>query len=151
MKKRVIALIIMTAVAALSFGACKKSEKREESRDGQVLSGDYVASVQDDGQPGEAEETVAPEVSETDPAETTAEAVAFPTGIPLNEPEYVEWSESILYEVIADCISWSGNDVQTSGGDLYEGMVVNGVATDGYYVILDDQRVVEASNLQILE
>ena len=56
-----------------------------------------------------------------------------------------------MYEVIEDCITWSGNDVQTSGGDLVQGSIVNGVATDGNYIILDDQRVVEASHLEIFQ
>lgn len=78
-------------------------------------------------------------------------ADAFPTGVPLNEDEYEEFSEPVMYEVIEDCITWSGNDVQTSGGDLVQGSIVNGVATDGTYIILDDQRVVEASHLELFE
>ena len=56
-----------------------------------------------------------------------------------------------MYEVIEDCITWSGNDVQTSGGDLVQGSIVTAVATDGNYLILDDQRVVESSHLQVFQ
>ena len=76
---------------------------------------------------------------------------AFPTGVPLNESNYQEFTEPKTYEVIEDCITWSGNDVQTSGGDLVQGSLVTGVATDGTYLILDDQRVVELTHVQLFE
>ena len=108
-----------------------------------------------------AAETEAPVVVETSaPTEEVLAPIiggenqtadAFPTGVPLNEDEYEEFSEPVMYEVIEDCITWSGNDVQTSGGDLVQGSIVNGVATDGTYIILDDQRVVEASHLELFE
>ena len=100
--------------------------------------------------PVQTEEPLAPIIA-GDSQSADAGTGAFPTGAPLNQDNYTEFSEPVMYEVTEDCITWSGNDLQTSGGDLVQGSLVSGVATDGTYLILDDQRVVELSHLTVFE
>ena len=136
MKKTIIASIILAA--ALAVAGCGSNEAAEtQAPDAQV-------PVVETQVPAASETGLAPDVA----GEGQADPNAFPTGIPLNEDNYSEFDEPVMYEVIEDCVTWSGNDVQTSGGDLVQGSIVSAVATDGNYLILDDQRVVEASHLQ---
>ncbi len=142
MKKTIIASIILAA--ALAVAGCGSNEAAEtQAPDAQV-------PVVETQAPAASETGLAPEVA----GEGQADPNAFPTGIPLNEDNYAEFLDEsgnpqpVMYEVIEDCITWSGNDVQTSGGDLVQGSIVSAVATDGNYLILDDERVVEASHLQ---
>lgn len=138
MKKTVLAALLMTAVIALAgCGSDKPAETEAVSEDPVVVQQTQQAS------------DLAPVIASN---ETTAPAApAFPTGIPLDQDAYQEFSEPAMYEVIEDCVTWSGNDVQTSGGDLVQGSLVTGVASDGYYLILDDQRVVELTHVQLFE
>lgn len=137
MKKTVILTVALIAAAAIA--GCG-SEEAVETTAAETMAPVAVETA------APTEEALAPVI-----AGDTQNADAFPTGVPLAEDDYTEFSEPVMYEVIEDCITWSGNDVQTSGGDLVQGSIVNGVATDGNYIILDDQRVVEASHLQLFE
>lgn len=140
MKKHLIAIMSLAAVIALAGCGSSDSEQTESAS----APDNTAALVQETVSGGD--EALASVSGEEVPAEA-----AFPTGVPLNQDAYVEFDEPKMYEVTEDCISWSGNDVQTSGGDLYQGSVVTVVASDGNYLILDDQRVVEASHLQLFE
>jgi len=140
MKKTIILTVALIAAAAIA--GCG-SEEATETTAAETMAPVVVETA------APTEEVLAPIIGGTVAGgENTG---AFPTGVPLDEDEYTEFSEPVMYEVIEDCITWSGNDVQTSGGDLVQGSIVNGVATDGNYIILDDQRVVEASHLQLFE
>lgn len=139
MKKTVILTIALIAAAAVA--GCGGNEAAETS----AAETEATAAVETSAP---TEEVLAPIIAGENGQATSD---AFPTGVPLDEDEYTEFSEPVMYEVLEDCITWSGNDVQTSGGDLVQGSIVNGVATDGTYLILDDQRVVELSHLQLFE
>ena len=139
MKKTIILTVAIIAAAAVA--GCSGEEAAETS----AVETEAPAVVET---AAPTEEVLAPIIA----GDTqTGNADAFPTGVPLDEDSYTEFSEPVMYEVIEDCITWSGNDVQTSGGDLVQGSIVNAVAEDGNYLILDDQRVVEASHLQLFE
>ena len=143
MKKTLIASIVLAAAVAVAGCGSKDAEETSESV---VETQAQVAETQAQV----TEEALAPIIGGE--VEGGAAADAFPTGIPLNQDAYTDFSENpVMYEVIEDCITWSGNDVQTSGGDLVAGSIVSVVASDGNYLILDDQRVVEASHLQLFE
>ena len=138
MKKTIILTVAIIAAAAIA--GCAGEEAVE------TTAVETQAPVVETAAP--TEEVLAPILA----GDTqSGDANAFPTGVPLDEDSYAEFSEPVMYEVIEDCHTWSGNDVQTSGGDLVQGSIVNGVATDGNYIILDDQRVVEISHLQMFE
>ena len=137
MKRSII--LTMALIGAVAVAACGSNEP-EETVAVETLAPVVVETA------APTEEVLAPVIA----GDTQAQN-AFPTGVPLNEGAYTEFTEPVMYEVIEDCITWSGNDVQTSGGDLVQGSIVNGVATDGNYLILDDQRVVELSHLQLFE
>jgi len=92
----------------------------------------------------ETEAPLAPVIAET---ETASEAAA----IPLNEEAYNEFDEPVMYEVLEDCTAWTDNGLQEVSRTVPAGSIVNGVATDGYYLILDDQEVIELSHLQIFQ
>ncbi len=141
MKKYLIAIMSLAAVIALAGCGSSDSEQTESAS-----ALDNTAALVQETVSGGDEALASVNGGEEVPAEA-----AFPTGVPLNQDAYVEFDEPKMYEVTEDCISWSGNDVQTSGGDLYQGSVVTVVASDGNYLILDDQRVVEASHLQLFE
>lgn len=138
MKRKI--LLTMAIMAAVAVAGCG-GDAAETSE-----AVDTQAPVVETQAPAPTEEPLAPIIA----GDTQAPAgeAAFPTGVPLNQDAYVEFSEPVMYEVIEDCITWSGNDVQTSGGDLVAGSIVTAVAEDGNYLILDDQRVVERSHLQ---
>lgn len=127
MKKRNIVALLIAFTMALSVASCSKDEPQESSE-------------------APVETTAA--VAETTVADET---VAFPTGIPLNQAEYVEFESPIAYNVIHDADAYTDNSVQTYARTYYEGSMVIGVATDGYYVILDDGSVVVASNLEAMQ
>ena len=135
-RKILLAMAIMAAIAVAGCG----NDTAETSEAAQTQA--PVAQTQ----AAPTEEPLAPIIA-GDTQAATGET-AFPTGVPLDQDAYVEFSEPVMYEVIEDCITWSGNDVQTSGGDLVAGSIVTAVAEDGNYLILDDQRVVESSHLQ---
>jgi hypothetical protein len=139
MKKTVLATIILAAAVAVA--GCGKDAEETEA----VV--ETPAPVVETQAPAQTEEPLAPIIA----GDTQAAAAAFPTGAPLNQDNYSEFAEPVMYEVIEDCITWSGNDLQTSGGDLVQGSLVSGVATDGTYLILDDQRVVELSHGSVFE
>lgn len=141
MKKTIIASIILAA--ALAVAGCASEEAQETQ-----APVDPQAAVVETQAPAASEDALAPVIAGE---EGQADPNAFPTGIPLDEDSYSEFDEPVMYEVLEDCITWSGNDVQTSGGDLVAGSIVTAVASDGNYLILDDQRVVEASHLQIFQ
>ena len=143
MKKTLLASVVLAAaVAVAGCGAAAEETEAVETQ----------APVVETQAPAQTEEPLAPIIGgqETGEADPNAPA-AFPTGVPLNQDAYTEFDEPKMYEVLEDCITWSGNDVQTSGGDLVQGSLVTGVATDGNYLILDDQRVVELSHVQLFE
>ena len=147
MKKKI--LLTMAIVAAIAVAGCG-GDTAETSE-----AAETQAPVAQTEAAAPTEEPLAPIIA-GDTQAAAGEAAdagtgAFPTGVPLNQDAYTEFSEPVMYEVIEDCITWSGNDVQTSGGDLVQGSIVNAVAEDGNYLILDDQRVVEASHLQLFE
>ena len=142
MKKKI--LLTMAIVAAIAVAGCGGEEEQE------TQAVETEAQVVQTQAPVATEEPLAP-ILANDTQAADAGTGAFPTGVPLNQDAYTEFSEPVMYEVIEDCITWSGNDVQTSGGDLVQGSIVNAVAEDGNYLILDDQRVVEASHLQLFE
>ncbi|MBR5387081.1 MAG: hypothetical protein IK142_05815 [Clostridiales bacterium] len=142
MKKKI--LLTMAIVAAIAVAGCGGEEEQE------TQAVETQAQVVQTQAPVATEEPLAP-ILANDTQAADAGTGAFPTGVPLNQDAYTEFSEPVMYEVIEDCITWSGNDVQTSGGDLVQGSIVNAVAEDGNYLILDDQRVVEASHLQLFE
>ena len=148
MKKKI--LLTMAIVAAIAVAGCGGEEEQE------TQAVETQAQVVQTQAPVATEEPLAP-ILANDTQAADAGTGAFPTGVPLNQDNYVEFTdaagtpEPVMYEVIEDCITWSGNDVQTSGGDLVQGSIVNAVAEDGNYLILDDQRVVEASHLQLFE
>lgn len=137
MKRKI--LLTMAIMAAIAVAGCG-NDTAETSEAAQTQA--PVAQTQ----AAPTEEPLAPIIA-GDTQAATGET-AFPTGVPLDQDAYVEFSEPVMYEVIEDCITWSGNDVQTSGGDLVAGSIVTAVAEDGNYLILDDQRVVESSHLQ---
>ena len=142
MKKTLIASIVLAAALAVAGCGSKEAEETTESAvETQAPVVETQAQV--------TEEALAPIIGGE--VEGGSQADAFPTGIPLNQDAYTELAEPAMYEVLEDCITWSGNDVQTSGGDLVAGSIVTVVASDGNYLILDDQRVVEASHLQLFE
>ncbi len=95
----------------------------------------------------ETEAALAPIIAETTAAEVASQAAS----IPLNEEAYNEFAEPVMYEVVEDCVAWTDNGLQEVSRTVTTGSIVNGVATDGYYLILDDQEVVELSHLQIFE
>lgn len=142
MKKKI--LLTMAIMAAIAVAGCGGEEEQE------TQAVETQAQVVQTQAPVATEEPLAP-ILANDTQAADAGSGAFPTGVPLNQDAYTEFSEPVMYEVIEDCITWSGNDVQTSGGDLVQGSIVNAVAEDGNYLILDDQRVVEASHLQLFE
>ena len=129
MKKIIAAALVLSL--SLALAACSSDENAEET-----VAQDTTAV---------AVETVV----ETEATETTEPP--FPTGIPLDQDAYVEFDEPVMYEVIEDCDSWTDNGVQFYARTYVAGSVVNAVATDGYYLILDDQTVIEASHLQVME
>ncbi|MCR5200605.1 MAG: hypothetical protein K6C38_05750 [Saccharofermentans sp.] len=141
MKKKI--LLTMAIVAAIAVAGCG-GDTAETSE-----AAETQAPVAQTEAAAPTEEPLAPIIAGD--TQAAAGEAAFPTGVPLNQDAYTEFSEPVMYEVIEDCITWSGNDVQTSGGDLVQGSIVNAVAEDGNYLILDDQRVVEASHLQLFE
>ena len=142
MKKKI--LLTMAIVAAIAVAGCGGEEEQE------TQAVETQAQVVQTQAPVATEEPLAP-ILANDTQAADAGTGAFPTGVPLNQDAYTEFSEPVMYEVIEDCITWSGNDVQTSGGDLVQGSLVTGVATDGTYLILDDQRVVELTHVQLFE
>ncbi|MBR1797495.1 MAG: hypothetical protein IJ757_05760 [Clostridiales bacterium] len=145
MKKSLITTIVLTALVAVAVAGCASKEPEET----EVVTVPETTVEQTEA-PAPSEDPLAPIIVST--SEQASDVPdAFPTGVPLNQDAYTEFSEPVMYEVIEDCITWSGNDVQTSGGDLYTGSLVTAVASDGNYLILDDQRVVEASHLQLFE
>ncbi len=149
MKKKI--LLTMALIAAVAVAGCGGDDAEQT----EAVVETQAPVVQTEA-PAPTEEPLGPIIAgDTQPAGgeagTGAGTGAFPTGVPLNEASYQEFSEPVMYEVLEDCITWSGNDVQTSGGDLVQGSIVTAVASDGNYLILDDQRVVEASHLQLFE
>ena len=148
MRRRVIAAMIL-AGALVAAGCGGKEEETAPALPENTLP----EVTQTESQPVQiTEEVLAPIIAGQNGTEAGQAAPdAFPTGVPLNESNYQEFTEPKTYEVIEDCITWSGNDVQTSGGDLVQGSIVTGVATDGTYLILDDQRVVELTHVQLFE
>lgn len=142
MKKTVLATIILAAAVAVA--GCGSSDAEE------TQAVETQAPVVETQAPVQTEEPLAPIIA-GDTQSGDAGTGAFPTGAPLNQDSYSEFAEPVMYEVIEDCITWSGNDLQTSGGDLVQGSLVSGVATDGTYLILDDQRVVELSHVTVFE
>lgn len=145
MKKTLLATIIMTA--AIAVAGCGSDPVETQA----PALPDNELVVQTEA-PAPTEEALAPIIGGGETAAAgEAGAAAFPTGIPLNQDSYSEFTEPKMYEVLEDCDTWSGNDVQTSGGQLVQGSIVTGVATDGHYLILDDQRVVELTHVQLFE
>lgn len=147
MKKTLITALVLAGAVALIGCGDKAAEETEAP-----VQVETQAVVQTEA-PLQTEEPLGPIIAgdntaSADAGTASADPQAFPTGIPLDQDSYQEFSEPVMYEVTEDCITWSGNDVQTSGGDLVQGSIVTGVATDGHYLILDDQRVVEISHLQ---
>ena len=146
MKRKI--LLTMALIAAVAVVGCGG----EEAQETEVVQ--TQAPVIETQAPAPTEEPLGPILAgdtQAPAGEPGADTGAFPTGVPLNEASYQEFTEPVMYEVIEDCITWSGNDVQTSGGDLVQGSIVTAVATDGNYLILDDQRVVESSHLQVFQ
>ena len=148
MKRKI--LLAMALIAAVAVAGCGGEEVQET----EVVQ--TQAPVIETQAPAPTEEPLGPILAgdtqaQAPAGEPGANTGAFPTGVPLNEASYQEFTEPVMYEVIEDCITWSGNDVQTSGGDLVQGSIVTAVATDGNYLILDDQRVVESSHLQVFQ
>ena len=148
MKRKI--LLTMALIAAVAAAGCGG----EEAQETEVVQ--TQAPVIETQAPAPTEEPLGPILAgdtqaQAPAGEPGADTGAFPTGVPLNEASYQEFTEPVMYEVIEDCITWSGNDVQTSGGDLVQGSIVTAVATDGNYLILDDQRVVESSHLQVFQ
>ena len=148
MKRKI--LLTMALIAAVAVAGCGGEEAQE------TVAVETQAPVIETQAPAPTEEPLGPILSgdtqaQAPAGEPGADTGAFPTGVPLNEASYQEFTEPVMYEVIEDCITWSGNDVQTSGGDLVQGSIVTAVATDGNYLILDDQRVVESSHLQVFQ
>ena len=148
MKKTLLATFVLAAAVALT--ACGG-----DAEETQAVVETQAPVVQTEA-PAPTEEALAPIIA-GDTQSGDAGTGAFPTGAPLNQDNYTEFTdaagnpEPVMYEVNEDCITWSGNDLQTSGGDLVQGSLVNGVATDGTYLILDDQRVVELSHVTVFE
>lgn len=138
MKRKI--LLTMAIMAAVAVAGCG-GDAAETSE-----AVDTQAPVVETQAPAPTEEPLAPIIAGD--TQAASGETAFPTGVPLDQDAYIEYSEPVMYEVIEDCITWSGNDVQTSGGDLVAGSIVTAVAEDGNYLILDDQRVVESSHLQ---
>ncbi|MCQ2516969.1 MAG: hypothetical protein MJ094_08965 [Saccharofermentans sp.] len=106
----------------------------------------------------EAPEAVATTVAETEAplapviaSRETEDVASQAATIPLNEEAYNEFAEPVMYEVLEDCVAWTDNGLQTVSRTVAAGSIVNAVATDGYYLVLDDQEVVEISHLQIFE
>lgn len=125
-KVKFAAIMLACSVLVLNVG-CSKSEENEETT---------------------VESTVA--VVETD-AIVETQTTAYPTGIPLNQSAYVEFESPIAYNVISDADAYTDNSVQTYATTYVAGSMVIGVATDGHYVILDNETVVEASNLEAMQ
>ena len=148
MKKTLLATFVLAAAVAVA-GCGSDAEETQAVAETQAPAVQTEAPVQ-------TEEPLAPIIA-GDSQSADAGTGAFPTGAPLNQDTYTEFRnasgevEPVMYEVTEDCITWSGNDLQTSGGDLVQGSLVSGVATDGTYLILDDQRVVELSHLTVFE
>lgn len=142
MKKTLLATFVLAAAVALT--ACGG-----DAEETQAVVETQAPVVQTEA-PASTEEALAPIIA-GDTQSGDAGTGAFPTGAPLNQDNYTEFTEPVMYEVTEDCITWSGNDLQTSGGDLVQGSLVSGVATDGTYLILDDQRVVELSHVTVFE
>ena len=146
MKKTVLATIILAAAFAVAGCGSSPAETQAPSLP------DNTIPVQTEAPAAPTEEALAPIIGgQAQTGDQGGEATAFPTGIPLNQDSYSEFTEPKMYEVLEDCDTWSGNDVQTSGGQLVQGSIVTGVATDGHYLILDDQRVVELTHVQLFE
>lgn len=136
MKKFVsIAVVLSLGMALVACGG----NGAEETVVVDTQAPETVATVE------ETEAALAPIIAETTQAASEAAT------IPLNEEAYNEFAEPVMYEVLEDCVAWTDNSLQTVSRTVTTGSIVNAVATDGYYLILDDQEVVELSHLQIFE
>lgn len=137
--------ITLVVCMGLALVACSSDEGSLETSANESLV-ETVATVE------ETQAVLAPIIGGEEIEATAAtEGASEAASIPLNQDAYNEFAEPVMYEVVEDCTAWSDNSLQTVSRTVYTGSVVNGVATDGYYLILDNQEVVELSHLQILQ
>ncbi len=98
--------------------------------------------------------TAAPEAVDTvneNPVETETESTFVEPAVAFNHDAYSEFAEPVYYDVTADAPAYADVGLNSIAMTYVQGSMVMGVATDGYYIVLDSGYVVDGQYLEAVE